>query len=409
MSTPDVARPSLATRLASALRGEVAADILEGLRRAGRPVHDDLAACERRRSEVSLGGGSLWGLDAGTASQLLCTWNAYVLQQLGEALLDADYAASARTVGFVPPVTAEQAARWLGQVEFWAARARRAAADPGYDVRQEVSVPAPLPPFVEVEPCPTPHLVAMLAAGRALRDHAELALFDVERGRVPQQRRDEVGRLKGLAAEAGSAIKHAEQLVSTHTPQELHERAERALESGLEAYYRLGQLLAMPELLDVAPPAPVSAPRQVVYPVPGEPGFDPWVLTAPDTVAMWRADPQARQAIRVLWASDPNPRATLAGLAEIEAALEQGALVRGAGPGLRLRHYFCCPWSSVFTVQRPVRLLGWQLVPGQEFGYDVSAEEMAEGGPFVRRLVLGPFARTEEVDYCDPTAGGHDD
>jgi hypothetical protein len=38
----------------------------------------------------------------------------------------------------------------------------------------------------------------------------------------------------------------------------------------------------------------------------------------------------------------------------------------------------------------------------ERFVFDVSAEEMAEGGQFVRRLVRGPFRTTDEVDYCDP-------
>lgn len=408
MTTTDD-RPTLATRLAAALRGEVAADVLEGLRRAGRPVHDDLAHCERRRSELALEGSGVWSCDAGTSSQLLCTWNAYVLQQLGDAMIDADYAASPRTRGYLPPVTAEQAARWLGQVEFWAARARRAAADPAYDVRTEVSLPAALPPFVEVEPCPPPHLAAMLAAGQAMRGHAELALFDLERGAVPDDRQEALGRLKGMAAEAASAVRHAEQLVGPSTPRELHERAERALEHGLRSYYLLGQLLAMPALLDARDGVATSSPSRSRHPLPWEPDFDPWVLTDPQSVDRWQRDPQARQAIEVLWASDPDPAATLAGLAEIEGAVEQGTVVRGAGPGLELGHYYCCPWSSLFTVRRTVRLLGMQLGPGQQFAYDVSAEEMAEGRPFVRRLVLGPFAVTREIDYCDPTAGGHDD
>jgi hypothetical protein len=41
--------------------------------------------------------------------------------------------------------------------------------------------------------------------------------------------------------------------------------------------------------------------------------------------------------------------------------------------------------------------------------FDVSGEELAEGGPFVRRIVLGPFQPTSEVDYCDPEGGHHDD
>lgn len=45
----------------------------------------------------------------------------------------------------------------------------------------------------------------------------------------------------------------------------------------------------------------------------------------------------------------------------------------------------------------------------EEFVFDVSAEEMADGGKFVRRLVRGPFKDTNEVDYCDPQDGDHDD
>lgn len=40
----------------------------------------------------------------------------------------------------------------------------------------------------------------------------------------------------------------------------------------------------------------------------------------------------------------------------------------------------------------------------QQFTFDVSAEEIAEGGEFARRLLPGPFHPTSKVDYCDPTA-----
>ena len=45
----------------------------------------------------------------------------------------------------------------------------------------------------------------------------------------------------------------------------------------------------------------------------------------------------------------------------------------------------------------------------EEFVFDVSAEAMAEGGKFVRRLVRGPFENTNEVDYCDPQGRYRDD
>jgi len=41
----------------------------------------------------------------------------------------------------------------------------------------------------------------------------------------------------------------------------------------------------------------------------------------------------------------------------------------------------------------------------QEFTFDVSAEEMPEGGEFTRRLLTGPFHSTSRIDYCDPSEG----
>lgn len=41
----------------------------------------------------------------------------------------------------------------------------------------------------------------------------------------------------------------------------------------------------------------------------------------------------------------------------------------------------------------------------QEFTFDVSAEEMADGGQFTRRPLAGLFHPTTRIDYCDPADG----
>ena len=46
---------------------------------------------------------------------------------------------------------------------------------------------------------------------------------------------------------------------------------------------------------------------------------------------------------------------------------------------------------------------------GQTFTFDVSAEEMAEGGEFKREILIANFTTTNKVDYCNPEEGGHDD
>src|SRR5262249_50946199 len=136
--------------------------------------------------------------------------------------------------------------------------------------------------------------------------------------------------------------------------------------------------------------------------LPGGTRFDPWCLTDPATLRQWQADPRARKAIQALWAVDPDPARTLTIPAPIQPALQSGAITRVE----RMRkgsYYYCCPWSPVYQVHRPVKINGKQLSVPQQFTFDVSGEELADGGSFVRRIVLGPFQPTDEVDYCDPS------
>lgn len=127
-------RPGLATRLAAVFHGEVGAATVEAYRRAGAAAYNDQAEAERVCSELVLSGHSIWTAAPHEASQFLCTWNAFALQTLGDELVEADYRADPRTVGYLPRVTAEQAARFLSEVEHWSSRARRAACDETYDV-----------------------------------------------------------------------------------------------------------------------------------------------------------------------------------------------------------------------------------------------------------------------------------
>jgi hypothetical protein len=93
--------------------------------------------------------------------------------------------------------------------------------------------------------------------------------------------------------------------------------------------------------------------------------------------------------------------ATLAIQTQIDDALAAEDIVRATHRGDG-RYYFCCPWSSIYQVRRPVRIGGRRLSPAQQFTFDVSGEELAEGGAFVRRILNGPFQTTTDVDYCDP-------
>jgi hypothetical protein len=402
-------RPGLATRLAAAMHGEVGAATVEAYRRAGAAAYSDQADAERVRSELVLSGRSVWTAHPHEASQLLCAWNAFALQTLGDELVEADYRADPRTAGYLPKVTAEQAAGFLGEVEHWSARARRAACDETYDVAAEIAVPAPLPGWVEAEPCPRAHLDAMLAAGRAMRGRIEAALDDMTKAEPPTDREGAPDRLFGMAAEADTAIDFAESLWSPEAGPELHERVEDSLRRGIAAYYRLGQLLAAPMLLDRGIAAPVRTPVPPGYTglaLPGQPGFDPWCLTDPVNRSLWQYDRAAREAIDTLWRYDPDPVATLRIQAELNAAVQAKRLVVAGTIRQTANYYFRCPWSAVYFVYRPVVIAGQPLTPIQQFAYDVSAEPMMEGGgKFIRQLVLGPFHASSQVDYGDRGSG----
>jgi len=391
------------TRLVARLGGEVSAETLEAYRRAGLGVYDLLSAAEARRAELAATPGS--AVDHATRCFLACTWNAFALQSLGDAFVDADYSANPRTVGFVPPITKEQALAFYGEVEQWMGHGDAAQVDPS--IKLPISLPAQLPGFVEVEPCPSEHLQAMLAAARKLREHAETAILDAEK--LPGASSDQLAELRALLASAGNAADYAERLYGDgEVGQELHERIERSVKEALGAYYVAGQLAAMPDLVGRRPmPASVTGAGRHL-PGSGEPGFDPWCLTDPRSRERWQKDRKARAAIDALWSFDPDPRATLDLQAEVDAALAADYVSYASDrSGRRLGNYFCCPWSAVYLTTRRLTVGGRRLRAGQQFVVDVSAEEMAEGGAFKRDLLLGNFNPTDRVDYCDPREGGH--
>ncbi|MGI5200271.1 hypothetical protein ACQEU6_01410 [Spirillospora sp. CA-108201] len=138
-------------------------------------------------------------------------------------------------------------------------------------------------------------------------------------------------------------------------------------------------------------------------PPPGPPSFDPWCLTSPRERSKWRKDPRARQSIKELWEFDPAPEATLRIQAEIDAAKAQGTIDYAKNAdGKLLGSYYCCPWGAVYVVRRPVTVNGRRLRQGQQFTYEVDADEVPNGGDFVRRLIVGNFSPTDEIEYCDP-------
>lgn len=396
--------PGMLTRLRAMAAGEVSAETLESYRGAGASVYDLFVQAEHRRSELVAGGKTPWTMTDNEHSYLTAAWVAFALQTLGDAFLQADYDADPGTDGFVPPVTARQAELFYGEVEEWLAAALRARSDETFVLPKRI--PVRLPEWVAVEPCPLPHLDAMMAAARKITEHAGIAVADCARSVQDGSHKAELSALQGEVASLVSSSDYAQNMYqSRHSPGgALHERMESSIKSAIEAAFRIGQVAVMPaaaiEEQQRRQSRLLNTPTRRL-PLPGMPGFDLFCLTDPHWVQHFRNDPKAQKALRYLWSRDPSPQATLDIQEEIEAAFARGDISYAKDSRTKQGYcYYCCPWGAIYHVDRENRIGGQALRPGQEFAYDVSAEAVAEGGDFKREITVGRFSNTSETDYC---------
>ena len=397
-------KPNLMTRLRAAARGEISADTLEAYRRASLAVLELLDRTETGRETARALGETAWKVPPGGQAEALCAWNAYVLQNLGTAFLDADYRDDPATKGFVPPITADQVTAFFTPVQGWLGRAQRAAADPHYTL--DVPIPADLPAWSDVEPCPNSHLHGMLHAMRDIRERARTAVHFL--GDAPPEEDKEAKQfhaIRGLFASAEAKARYADDLHGTNPTQAVHELVEPSIKEAIETFHVVGQLVAMPSLANpiATPPPPPVAPKTPTIPGPGQPGFDPWCLTDPDAADAMRRDREAREAVERLWRYDPDPTATLRLAAEVQAAVVRGEIKPALNSrGMKLGHFFCCPWATVYEVRRPVTLGGTRLKTYDQFVLDVTAEGTELGHPFKRQIKKGSYQPTDKFEYGDP-------
>ncbi len=220
----------------------IVAPTLQAYRRAGIAVQELLRQAEDRRLECELEGLDPWDVGASRQAELVCTWNAFALQTLGDALSDTSR-------GRVSAASSRQALAYYGQVEEWLSRARQARSNPT-TYRLDISAPAPLPPWVSSGEAPAEsHLAVMMVAMRRLRMHAEAGVAAFPDRDLPPIRRNLALRLRQLLAAGVSKAEYAESLVAGSPPTELRAECERHVRGAIEIFYRLGQLLAMPQAL----------------------------------------------------------------------------------------------------------------------------------------------------------------
>jgi hypothetical protein len=254
------AKPTRWNRLMARVRRELPAADLDAYRAASLPVFELWEQVERRRHECRDEGLDAWQVPAATRAELVCAWNAFVLQVLGNCLLDADYRGQPSTRGFVPRGTAEQIRQFYHEVEGWTVRAHQAHANPAYAV--DVPLPATLPRWSEDEHRSGSHLAGLRHAMRAVRGHAESALAllpDDEPGDARKQAH--LARIRQAHAVAQSRARYAEEMFGPGPASPAHAFAEAYVRDAIERFYLLGQVVADPFLAekgDIAAHRPVD-------------------------------------------------------------------------------------------------------------------------------------------------------
>jgi hypothetical protein len=287
--------PSVWTRLVSMLHGEISTNTLEAYRRASLAVFDLLEQAEQERLTAAADGLNPWTMPPAKQAELACSWNAFVLQTLGNAFLDADYRDNPATKGFVPPITADQVLMFYTPVEGWITRAQSAHANPNYKL--DVAVPSAIPEWSEVEPCPNSHLHGMLDAMRAIRDHAQAAMNLIENAEgLSKEQEEQRGKIREMFAAASSKARYADEMHRQNPSREVHETIEGYLKTAIEQFYLFGQYVAMPQAAKatvIPKNDPFTVPKLTM---PGQPGFDPWCLTSALARKAYVNDREAQKA-----------------------------------------------------------------------------------------------------------------
>lgn len=397
-------KPRLWTRMVAWVQDEVPATALEAYRRASLQVFEVMDLAEARRLESAAAGLNPWTVPPAVRAELLCAWNAFVLQTLGNELLDADYDAGPATVGYVPPDVARQALAFYEQVEPWLDRARQAQASPDY--RLQGQVPAALPPWVDSDRLPPSHLAGIVRAMRSIGDHADAAMaFLPQAAPGEREAQAQLNRIRQLHASAESKARYARDLRGAGDARQMDARVEPYVRDAIELFHTLGQLVAEPALAAdpaAVPPLDADPPPRADRALPGEPGFDTWCLTDTHAASELQHNERAQRALKEMWREDPDPARTLSIQAEIRDAFERGLVSYAYDGGERVGYFHCCPWGPVYMAIEPLALAGTRLSPRQRFVYDVGP--LAEDA-FRRRILPGNFRETGELEYAPPRAG----
>lgn len=241
--------------IAGTFRGELSPSGLQGLRAAGAAAYSLNEEADAMRAEPSY---DPWSADLGAELFLVCTWNSFALQTIGDQLLEAGNG------DLVSESSLAYAQVCYAQTLTWVESARFAQANAAY--RLTTPLPAMLPPWPRFEQTRPEHVRALERAFDAVAPRAESDLARLV-ATAPADRSQSLAELKLLAADMHTCAEFAARLRSNAQSHiQLREVCDE-LARALGRAYTLGQVVAMPTLIERLQLAGYRAHSSTVVPV----------------------------------------------------------------------------------------------------------------------------------------------
>jgi hypothetical protein len=363
---------------ATVIRGEVSDAAIEGYLRAASQIEDLWQQIDEKVATLIAQGTPPWEAYAQVGSPLAFIRSSRAYQVFVKELLAADVTFEPQTVGYLPPITYEQANALSHQMLSALQDAVATFSDPAY-------VPAiPLPlifgPRIENEgrPCPTSHLQGNLAAAREVREWVAglIAQYSnaVQQAKapVPAEISAHVTTLQGRLAQADSQLRMgvdlAGQVSQGEATPEMHMEVEDVLWNALQSFFLLNQAVAKPELLHPNQ-ARLAETRQglssKIYQNLSIRPDDLWRVSVPSARNELRGTEFGSREMEELWQRIGGVLSAGAQqyLDETNAAVARGDIYASAAMA-------DCPYEPIYRTRRSLDIAGSSVPADYEFHWN---------------------------------------
>lgn len=377
-------RKSLLSAVFAWLHNEVDASPLEAYQRVGSIVFERLIAGQLLYQELIAQGLDRWTIPVHYQLQQLCLWNAFVLQTLGDQLLQTDYRFKPLTIGYVPALVGKQTQYFYQPVETWLNKAQQAQINPLYDTNSiNTELPSLLPTWLslnEIFPKEKDsksrlyYLEGLLAAAKTIVLALDQRMSDVQ---FDEKHIADTHKFQQLHHQINHSLEYTIQLWGEQLTISLMPTVEQNLRRIVLQSYLLGQSLAMPSLVDKISSRAIQANQPLHNAATHQHNtLDIWCLTAASAKQQKISRLSEQQLLKNMWQQDQNQRYTLAIYQFLQQALAKGDIAYAQHQNSDFFNQ--CPWSPIFISQHPIVIAGDPLRANQLFTYVCNVDDVNE-------------------------------